>query len=121
MIPEAHTSDEADVEEASDRVDDEASNDESSDVTYDITSYGADYTVDGIVKRLRKEAFYVPSFQRYFAACETVHDPAGNEKFDKWRQKARNELAVAVTIACSEGLRRASIMPVATVRCHGAV
>ena len=66
MIPEAHTSDEADVEEASDRVDDEASNDESSDITYDITSYGADYTVDGIVKRLRKEAFYVPSFQRSY-------------------------------------------------------
>jgi hypothetical protein len=31
---------------------------------YSITSYGADYTVDGLVKRVRDGNIYVPSFQR---------------------------------------------------------
>ena len=65
-ISETHPPGAADVEEDLDGVEDEASNDESSNVTYDITSYGADYTVDGIVKRLREEAFYIPSFQRSY-------------------------------------------------------
>ena len=34
------------------------------DISYNITSYGADYTVDGIVNRFRKEDIFVPSFQR---------------------------------------------------------
>jgi len=33
---------------------------------YSITSYGADYPVDGLVKRLRNENIYVPPFQRKF-------------------------------------------------------
>ena len=51
------------VAENSDRVDDNAENDETASVTYGISSYGADYTVDGIVKRIRKGEFYIPSFQ----------------------------------------------------------
>lgn len=33
---------------------------------YAISSYGADYPVDGLVKRLREEAIFVPSFQRSY-------------------------------------------------------
>jgi hypothetical protein len=33
---------------------------------YAISSYGADYPVDGLVKRLREGAIYVPKFQREF-------------------------------------------------------
>lgn len=32
--------------------------------TYSITSYGADYTVDGLVKRIRDGNIYIPIFQR---------------------------------------------------------
>jgi len=35
-------------------------------VRYVISSYGADYTVDGLVKRMREGSVYVPSFQRGF-------------------------------------------------------
>lgn len=33
---------------------------------YAISSYGADYPVDGLVKRLREEAIFVPTFQRSY-------------------------------------------------------
>ena len=33
-------------------------------VSYNITSYGADYTVDGIVRRFRQDDIFVPDFQR---------------------------------------------------------
>jgi hypothetical protein len=33
---------------------------------YVISSYGADYTVDGLVKRMREGSIYVPEFQRSF-------------------------------------------------------
>src|SRR5438552_11127913 len=33
---------------------------------YAISSYGADYPVDGLVKRIREGAIYVPKFQREF-------------------------------------------------------
>ena len=33
---------------------------------YAISSYGADYPVDGLVKRMREGAIYVPKFQREF-------------------------------------------------------
>lgn len=36
------------------------------DIKFTINSYGADYTVDTLVKRLKTEAFYVPQFQRKF-------------------------------------------------------
>src|SRR5712671_1846212 len=34
--------------------------------SYVISSYGADYTVDGLVKRVREGSIYVPQFQRGF-------------------------------------------------------
>ncbi len=37
-----------------------------SNVTFSITSYGADYTVDTIIARLKSDAFFVPPFQRRF-------------------------------------------------------
>ncbi len=33
---------------------------------YSITSYGADYTVDGLVKRIENGSIYVPNFQRAY-------------------------------------------------------
>jgi uncharacterized protein with ParB-like and HNH nuclease domain len=33
---------------------------------YEITSYGADYPVDSIIKRIRDEVIYVPKFQRKY-------------------------------------------------------
>lgn len=33
---------------------------------YSITSYGADYPVDGLVKRMEQGDIYVPAFQRHF-------------------------------------------------------
>ncbi len=36
------------------------------DFTYAITSYGADYPVDGLVKRLRENSILVPGFQRQY-------------------------------------------------------
>jgi len=47
-------------------VEDETLLENPSDVTFSITSYGADYTVDSIIARLKSEAFYVPPFQRRF-------------------------------------------------------
>lgn len=39
---------------------------EGMDAPYHITSYGADYPVDGLVKRLRQGDIYIPEFQRGF-------------------------------------------------------
>ena len=49
-----------------DDVDDDAEEDEKRKITYSISSYGADYTADSIVKRLNNGAFYVPQFQRSY-------------------------------------------------------
>lgn len=35
-------------------------------IRYSISSYGADYTVDGLVKRVREGSVYIPEFQRGF-------------------------------------------------------
>lgn len=40
--------------------------------TYDITSYGADYPVDGLVKRLRNHDIVVPSFDPMFNESDDV-------------------------------------------------
>jgi hypothetical protein len=49
----------------SDNVIDEAENDSSVPViVYDITSFGADYDVDGLVKRMKRKEIYAPPFQR---------------------------------------------------------
>lgn len=53
-------------QEPQEAVIDEAAADESKSVTYTISWYGADYTVDSLVKRLESDAFYVPSFQRLY-------------------------------------------------------
>lgn len=42
------------------------SEDEVLDFTYSITSYGADYPIDGLVKRLQNNKIRIPSFQRGF-------------------------------------------------------
>jgi hypothetical protein len=47
-------------------VTDEAAEDDRHDFPFNITSYGADYTVDTLVKRLRDGAFEVPDFQRLY-------------------------------------------------------
>jgi len=46
---------------------DEAENDESVVFErYDITSYGADYDVDGLVKRIKRNDIFIPKFQREY-------------------------------------------------------
>lgn len=47
-------------------VDDDALLEEGGTRKFAITSYGADYTVDMLVKRMEKEAFRIPDFQRRF-------------------------------------------------------
>jgi hypothetical protein len=47
-------------------VDDESAEEPTSESSFSITSYGADYTVDGLVKRMETESFFVPRFQRGF-------------------------------------------------------
>ena len=57
------------VTEADDGVLDEAEEgeaDEQVPVRYDITSFGADFVVDGLIKRLREKDVYIPQFQRNF-------------------------------------------------------
>ena len=47
-------------------VEDEALLEQPGELKFTITSYGADYTVDTLVKRIKNDAFYVPTFQRKF-------------------------------------------------------
>jgi uncharacterized protein DUF262 len=45
----------------------EAEDDEASvELRYSITSYGADYPVDSLVRRMREDSIFVPDFQRAF-------------------------------------------------------
>jgi hypothetical protein len=41
-------------------------------VTYDITSYGADYPVDGLVKRLNQKDIVIPSFDPAYTESDEV-------------------------------------------------
>lgn len=60
--PAAPTSAEEDVQDPADAEDLQAT----TDLRYQITSYGADYPVDGLVKRLRTGDIELPKFQRDF-------------------------------------------------------
>ncbi len=54
-------------EQALDNVEDEAEKDDSViPAQYEITSFGADYDAEGLVKRLQREDIYIPPFQRSF-------------------------------------------------------
>ncbi len=48
------------------QIDDDTESESTQKEPYSIRSYGADYTVDSLVKRMDTEAFIVPSFQRRF-------------------------------------------------------
>jgi hypothetical protein len=48
------------------RIDDSRGDDEVIPFRYSISSYGADYPVDGLVKRIQEGAIYIPQFQRGF-------------------------------------------------------
>jgi len=55
------------IEEESTAIEDEAERDEIvPSVSYQITAYGADYDVEGLVRRLEKGDIFVPSFQRSY-------------------------------------------------------
>lgn len=54
------------IEQEQNIEDDDSSEDEVVPSRYDITSYGIDFDVDGIVKRVRKKDIYIPDFQRKF-------------------------------------------------------
>ena len=42
-------------------------------VLYDITSYGADYPVDGLIKRLNQKDIVIPTFDPTFTESDEVH------------------------------------------------
>ena len=52
-------------------VDDDTESDSSLKGPYTIRSYGVDYTVDSLVKRMDTNAFIVPEFQRKFLWSKT--------------------------------------------------
>ncbi len=60
----AEIDDLSDTELRDDVVDDAESDDEVSVERYDITSFGADYDVEGLVKRLERQDILIPAFQR---------------------------------------------------------
>jgi len=62
---------EKDYIEIADELDNEVT-----ELKYSITSYGADYDVDGIVKRMENETIFVPPFQRNY-----VWDQVKSSKF----------------------------------------
>ena len=58
--------DEFEIDLATEGVDDDSKKDKENIQRFNISSYGADYTVDSLVKRLKGGAFYVPPFQRSY-------------------------------------------------------
>lgn len=52
-------------EEIINEIDDSAENENDS-IYYSVASYGADYSVDGVIKRLEKNQIIVPEFQRKY-------------------------------------------------------
>ncbi len=59
--------DEITRQQALDNVEDEAEKDDTvTPVKYEITSFGADYDAEGLVKRMQREDIYIPPFQRSF-------------------------------------------------------
>lgn len=52
--------------EQEENIEDDANGEDVSPARYDITSYGIDFDVDGVVKRVRKGDIYIPDFQRNF-------------------------------------------------------
>jgi len=56
----------ADVADRDIEVDDPSGEENGFRVQYSITSYGADYPVDGLVKRLQSNSIFIPPFQRKF-------------------------------------------------------
>ena len=52
------------VEEQDDVLDESEADETVPKVCYDITSFGADYDVDGVVRRLSKGEIFAPPFQR---------------------------------------------------------
>lgn len=52
--------------EQEENIEDEANGEEASPSRYDITSYGIDFDVDGVVRRVQKGEIYIPEFQRNF-------------------------------------------------------
>jgi hypothetical protein len=67
MMPEVEKIEEEFVNNSLPEVDDNAETDNTiAPVRYDITSYGADYDVEGIVRRLQRGDIWIPEFQRSY-------------------------------------------------------
>lgn len=47
-------------------IDDAAAREDNESIYFSVSSYGADYTVDGLIKRLEKKQIIVPEFQRSY-------------------------------------------------------
>ena len=52
--------------EQAQNIEDESTEEDISPARYDITSYGIDFDIDGIVKRVTRGDIYIPKFQRNF-------------------------------------------------------
>ncbi len=63
-VIEENALDDFDIDLVEEGVEDETKKEPENIVRFNISSYGADYTVDSLVKRLKAGAFFVPPFQR---------------------------------------------------------
>ena len=66
IVIEEESLDDFDIDLAEDGVEDETKKEAENITQFNISSYGADYTVDSLVKRLKSGAFFVPPFQRAY-------------------------------------------------------
>lgn len=55
-----------DVLDNENEIDDAAASEDNDSIYFSVSSYGADYTVDGLIKRLEKKQIVVPEFQRSY-------------------------------------------------------
>lgn len=66
IVIEEESLDEFDIDLLEDQVEDDTKKEPENIVRFNISSYGADYTVDSLVKRVASGAFFVPPFQRAY-------------------------------------------------------
>ncbi len=66
-------------------------------VSYDITSYGADYPVDGLVKRLSNQDIVVPSFDPMFNESDEVQ---GFQRRFVWSRPQMDKFVESLLLAC---------------------
>ena len=66
IVIEEETLDDFDIDLVEEGVEDDTKKEVENIIRFNISSYGADYTVNSLVKRLKTGAFFVPPFQRAY-------------------------------------------------------